>query len=122
MGKLSNAVLDYFDDNVRFANLFNGSLFGGRNVVNPQELMEGSEVYPDEDPAVEDQNLVDYTMPWRNMNYDALEYKKQIKMIKRYNRSQNLLKTSAERMCGLRSEDCLAPTYERIVCTNGSER
>ena len=63
MGKLSNAVLDYFDDNVRFANLFNGSLFGGRNVVNPQELAEGSEVYPDEEPRVEeltkeDQNRV----------------------------------------------------------------
>ncbi len=163
MGKLSNAVLDYFDDNVRFANLFNGSLFGGRNVVNPQELVEGSEVYPDEDPqveeltneenqgqvtlsasdvavtrtrdirkrlkekgtlrvlAVEDQNLVDYTMPWRNMNYDSLEYKKQIKMIKRYNQSQNLLRTSEERMCGLRSEDRLAPTYT-LCLYHGKER
>ena len=163
MGKLSNAVLDYFDDNVRFANLFNGSLFGGRTVVNPQELVEGSEVYPDEDPrveelkkeenqgqvtlsasdvavtrtrdirkrlkekgmlrvlAVEDQNLVDYTMPWRNMNYDALEYKKQIKMIKRYNQSQNLLKTSEEKMCGLRSEDRLAPTYT-LCLYHGKEK
>ena len=163
MWKLSNAVLDYFDDNVRFANLFNGSLFGGRNVVNPQELVEGSEVYPDEDPqvqeltneenqgqvmlsasdvavtrtrdirkrlkekgtlrvlAVEDQNLVDYTMPWRNMNYDNLEYKKQIKMLKRYNQSQNLLETSAERMCGLRAEDRLNPTYT-LCLYHGKEK
>lgn len=102
MGKLSNAVLDYFDDNVRFANLFNGSLFGGRNVVNPQELVEGSEVYPDEDPQVQ-------------------EYKKQIKMLKRYNQSQNLLETSAERMCGLRAEDRLNPTYT-LCLYHGKEK
>lgn len=71
MGKLSNAVLDYFDDNVRFANLFNGSLFGGRNVVNPQELVEGSEVYPDDEPRVEEltneenQGQVIVSVPWQ---------------------------------------------------------
>ena len=166
MGKLSNAVLDYFDDNERFANLFNGSLFGGRNVVKPQDLAEGSEVYPDEDPrveepseeedkekqttneksaqdkavtrtrdikkrlkekgtlrvlAVEDQNLVDYTMPWRNMNYDALEYKKQIKVIKRRNQEQKQLLTSAEKMCGLRKEDRLNPTYT-LCLYHGKEK
>ena len=64
--------------------------------------------------AVEDQNLVDYTMPWRNMNYDALEYKKQIKVIKRHNQEQKQLMTPAEKMCGLRKEDRLNPAYQKM--------
>ena len=32
--------------------------------------------------AVEEQNSIDYTMPWRCMNYDALEYGRQVKDIR----------------------------------------
>ncbi len=51
MGKKNDALLSYLEDNVRFADLFNYSYFGGMQVVKPQELREASEVYvavPDE--------------------------------------------------------------------------
>lgn len=37
--------MDYLDDRVRFADLFNGTFFDGEPVVKPDELEEGSEVY-----------------------------------------------------------------------------
>lgn len=45
MGKVNDVLLDYLWDNERFADLFNGSLFGGRPVINAGDLWEGSEIY-----------------------------------------------------------------------------
>ncbi len=61
--------------------------------------------------ALENQNLVDYAMPWRGMNYDDLQYGEQIRRLRRENRAKERLKSGAERMCGLRKEDRLAPVY-----------
>ena len=38
--------------------------------------------------AVEEQSSIDYTMPWRCMNYDVLEYGRQVKDIQRLNKAQ----------------------------------
>ncbi len=37
MGKQNDVLLDYFDDNERFADLCNGVLFGGRPVIDPEK-------------------------------------------------------------------------------------
>ena len=40
MGKENDLMLDYLRDNQRFADLFNGGLFAGKQVVNADDLME----------------------------------------------------------------------------------
>ena len=158
MGKENNAMLEYLEDEERFADVFNGGCFGGRQIVNAEELTEGSEVYVEnagETPqggqkrnrrkqqetttrtrdikkrlqsgnclrilAIENQNEVDFSMPWRHMNYDALEYGRQVKKRRRKNRNGKLLQTPAEKVCGLRKSDRLVPTY--TVCVyHGTEK
>ena len=65
--------------------------------------------------AIENQNEVDFTMPWRHMNYDCLEYGKQLRTIKRKNQQANLLVSGAEKLCGLRQEDRLAPVFTLCI-------
>lgn len=45
MGKQNDVLLDYFDDNNRFADFFNGILFQGRPEIRSEELEEASERY-----------------------------------------------------------------------------
>lgn len=45
MGRENDAILSYLQDNERFAELFNCFYFEGREVVQPHELSEASEVY-----------------------------------------------------------------------------
>lgn len=48
--------------------------------------------------AVENQNLVDYSMPFRCMEYDSMEYRKQIEALKKENREKSVLRTMAEKI------------------------
>ena len=161
MGKVNDVMLDYLDDNERFADLFNGDFFHGEQVVQGEDLMEGSQVYTEEYQnedvevdssarpkrkrvketttrtrdikkrlrsggvlrvlAIENQEHVNYAMPWRHMNYDCLEYGKQIRSRRKKNKKANLLKTPAEELCGLRKEDRIAPTYT-ICVYHGTEK
>ena len=194
MGEVNDVLMDYLRDNTRFADLFNGTLFGGESVIRAEELFEGSEVsveglsregarkaavegllreetrkaaWPEdggsgedsgrsgEDSggggkdsgrsgkgfgrngkgagktilrirdikkwmrsgcglrilAAENQDQVDYAFPWRGMNYDGLQYEEQIRRLRRENRREGRLGSSAERMCGLRREDRLVPVF-----------
>lgn len=113
MGKSDTAVNAWLGDNERFADLFNGVLFEGEQVIRPEELREmdrkneilfqdkaGGEVeirrYRDiakrwekgMDLAVfacETQSKVHYAMPVRNMLYDSLTYMEQIKALWKQN-------------------------------------
>ncbi len=38
MGRKDEYQLDYLDDNRRFADQINGALFGGKQIVRPEEL------------------------------------------------------------------------------------
>ena len=146
MGQESNAMMDYLSNNERFADVFNGGCFDGQKVVKPQELEEGSEVYKEVTGkktvsrtrdlkkrlksggrlkvlAIENQADIDYTMPWRHMNYDSLEYGQQIRDIKIQNqdKSEKLSMTGAEYKCGLYSTDRLAPAFTVCIYT-GKEK
>ena len=44
MGKQNDVLLDYFDDNDRFADFFNGILFQGRPEVRAEELEEAEKM------------------------------------------------------------------------------
>ncbi len=131
MGKYDNMIYRYLSDTRRFADLFNGIWFRGRGVIHPEDLQEGSEKYTEEQNkshfrdlkkrfvdgrtlrilAVENQNLTDYTMPIRCMNYDVQEYRRQVAALCSKNWAQDSLATPAERFCGLKKSDRLAPVY-----------
>ena len=43
MGKQKNVMLDYLRDNRRFADLFNGGLFAGEQVISSSDFMDASD-------------------------------------------------------------------------------
>ena len=61
--------------------------------------------------AIENQNLVDYTMPFRCMEYDTLEYRRQIDRRIRDNKAVGKWNSDAEFLCGIHREDRFAPVY-----------
>ena len=106
MGLENDAMLSYLEDNARFADLFNQLCFHGEQVVNAEELEEGSETYHGGGGsgsrardlkkrlrsgkelkilAMESQSEVNYIMPWRVMDYDCREYDRQIRAVQRAN-------------------------------------
>ncbi len=133
MGKLNTAMRSFLCDRERFADLFNGVFFQGKTVIRADRLLEASGVYSDmaESPldrtrdlemvtgdgetlrilALENQANVDYTLPYRCMQYDVLEYGRQLREMKKYNKGRKRLSTPGERLCGITRQDRLAPVY-----------
>ena len=71
--------------------------------------------------AVEAQNDVNYIMPWRIMEYDCMEYGKQIRRIQNANKEAGEYADAGERLCGFRREDRLVPVYT-LCLYHGAER
>lgn len=133
MGKLNTAMRTFLCDRERFADLFNGVFFQGKPVISADRLMEASETYSDimeksldrtrdlkmvtgdgetlRILALENQANIDYTLPYRCMQYDTLEYGRQLRELKKYNKSHKLLSTPAERLCGITRQNRIAPVY-----------
>ena len=61
--------------------------------------------------AVENQDKIDYTMPFRCMQYDAMEYSQQLDELRKKNEAENQYTTWAERICKVRKEDRIIPVY-----------
>lgn len=149
MGKVNAVLKHYCSDRRKFADLFNGILFNGEEVIRSDDLMEGSEVYsePKEGEeerrkyierardmkmisangtafciyAIENQNAVDYSMPLRCLQYDVMQYQQQLEEIKRQNETTRDYETGAEKLCRVKKGDRLWPTY--TVCIYlGEER
>ena len=45
MGEMDLRHSEYFDSNIRFADAYNGILFGGEQVIKPEELEESDSVF-----------------------------------------------------------------------------
>ena len=158
MGKKNNVMCDYLEKPERFADFINGSLYGGRQVISAREIEESQTVYSKAARSrdilkkagregsyiligVENQDTVHYAMPFRCMEYDVLEYKKQLRKIKEeYRREQEKRKAAkrsgtinadgrtavsvansgAEFLSGMRKEDKLYPVTT-IVFYHGEE-
>ncbi len=141
MGQKNAVTKRYYSDKTRFADLVNGVYFQGQEVIHPNELIESSEIYaeplePDTDEetrhylersrdikmrhqagasirilAIENQHYIDYSMPFRNMQYDALEYQNQLEEIKSRNEAEGIFATPNERLCKVMKTDRLHPVY-----------
>lgn len=131
----------YFSDNARFADLINGLVFGGRQVVRGEELEErdsqtgiwqiwdqaggGKKRYRDllrRAPfgvsfaimGLESQKEVHYLMPLRTMDYDLGEYQKQAKFIAKKVKKQKG-NSRAEYLSGFRKTDRLQPCITLVL-------
>ncbi len=65
--------------------------------------------------AVENQNQVDYTMPFRCMQYDTMEYGRQLNELRTKNNAENSYQSWTERTCGIKKTDLIMPVYTLCV-------
>lgn len=102
MGQSDLGQIDYFDNNIRFADLYNGILFNGETVIKSEELepcdsafvqlfqnQKGKKVFCDKIRTwkgqhlailpIESQSKVDYRMVLRVMQEEVMVYEKQRK-------------------------------------------
>lgn len=109
MGKKDITLKDYFADRNRYADLLNGSLFNGQQIIKSEELQDTDTVQSKSDNHailerindiamkqtnngntfavwfIANQEKVDYSMPVRVMLQEALAYDRQLKEIKKRN-------------------------------------
>lgn len=134
-------LAEYFDDNERFADIFNGHMFGGSQIILPK-LLENDEVrsklkikkqgnkndyrYILRDIkkkykgttlivlGIENQSDVHYAMPVRVLVYDGSQYKEQWEKIKKKHRINKDLQ-GAEFLSGFSKKDKLVPVITLVV-------
>ena len=148
MGKGHIAVNKYISDRARFADLINGKLFNGQQIVLPEELekIEGESEILLEDKngktsaktryrdivmrwskgvdfcflACENQEEVHYAMPVRNMLYDSLSYTNQIAEIwKLHNKGKSQGLEPAEYLSRFRKDDRIFPIITIVFYYGG---
>ena len=146
MGKKDIALVRYFEDEERYADLINGFVFGGKAVVRAEDIMEKNAVttgivkrlkkrltfqkYRDMIRKVvlnadfvliglENQDEVHYAMPVRVMLMDAAGYDEQMRRIQRMHRKKRDLR-GAEYLGGFSRTDRLRPVIT-LVLYYGSE-
>lgn len=71
--------------------------------------------------SLENQNLIDYAMPFRCMQYDTMEYGKQLDRLRRKNEREGYYDTNHERLCRIRKQDRLVPVYT-LCLYHGEEK
>ena len=133
----------YLKNNSRFADLLNGWLFGGRPVVQPEDIQEldSAEIRIRRDRVtggvrtgkryrdvirrvalgmrfavvcVEEQSEVDYTMPFRVIGYDLDRYEQQLRIRRQEHRERKDLKAE-EYLSGISREDRFLPVVTLVL-------
>lgn len=139
MAEVDVVIKRYMSDKVRFADLINGSMFGGKQVVKPENLQEISgeaDLFLTDSKgqkktlmryrdvvmradfailAVEDQMKVHYAMPVRSMLYDALSYTEQVEQIRKEHEIKGEKLRDAEFLSGMKKEDKIIPVITTVV-------
>lgn len=139
MGRKDRVLEEYLSKEENFADVFNGILFRGRQVLHPEDLTEEKGEYHFRGESgklarrhrdiikragfgaafallgIENQSVEDYGMPVRVMEYDAFSYRKQMEEIERKHRRQKELKGGAEYLCGMKGEDRLTPVITLVL-------
>ena len=142
MGKKDITLKDYFSDSTRYADLLNGSVFQGKQMICAGELQDADTAQAKSDAlavlertndiamkqmkdgsifavwVVANQEKVDYSMPARVMMQEALAYDKQLKEMKRENKDkeqENPFADSGEFLSKIRKWDRLYPVVTLVV-------
>ena len=136
MGKEDDALCRYFADNERYADLINGFIMQGRQVIKAEDLMALDSRYNgskrNRSPkyrdlirkaaygtdfaiiAVENQEEVHYLMPVRCMGYDVREYERQSRAKRKKVRQEKNI-SKAEFLSGFKKEDKLHPCITLVL-------
>ncbi len=135
MGKPDIYQSGYFEDRRRFADLVNGVLYGGRQLVKPEELQEldtelvsirgdGKKTVRDKIRlwkglaiaviSLENQNYIDYRMVIRNMLTESMAYEKQCKRLEQKHRGEKGLGSDAF-LSGMKKGEKLFPVITIVV-------
>lgn len=143
MGKRDLSLKSYLSDPVRYADVYNGSVFGGMQVLDATQLEEAAAVVTKADEGVlrettcdiamrqkagggvfalwilENQETVDYGMSVRILLREALEYDRQVKELKRKNETEykegNTKPTTGEYLYKIRECDRIRPVSTLVI-------
>lgn len=148
---MDDEIYEVLSDNEIFADLFNGALFGGNQIIRPDMLEQENEKkvmrvgkeggrrvilrrIRDVQKlsglresclavvlAAEGQRNVHYAMPVRCMLYDAMDYTRQVERMVKKRREEGKLEKGAEYLSGMKREDRLLPVIT-IVFYYGEEQ
>lgn len=135
MGK-DTSITEYFQDNERFADFFNGYVFRGKQVILPEHLesrevrgvlKSGADRYKYRDIlkkyyqgtellllGIENQTAVHYAMPVRNFVYDGISYQEQLDRIRKEHLKAKDLR-GAEYIAGFSKRDKLVPVITAVI-------
>lgn len=143
------AEKQFWRNKARFADIFNAFLFGGKQVIDPELLVEQNtdvsasipcgaiqELYEYVDKredvtmlyngrilfilGIENQMAVHYAMPLKNRTYDDLDMMKQCNVITGGLKADGKLNVRSSFLSGIRKEDRLYPVF-RIVIYYGEQ-
>ncbi len=137
MGRKNNELCWYLNKAEIFADFCNGSIYGGRAVIAPQELAEAQKHYSGNRKrwegkrisgsrsrdvikllcrkdhfikiAVENQDRMNYCMPLRCGEYDLLEISRQVRRLREQRKREGTLKGGEEYLSGMKETDRLIP-------------
>lgn len=140
MGKEDIKLKSHLEDSRRYADLWNGAVFGGKEVLKAENLAEANPVLYQPDGqevlernrdlvmkqtsdgkcyaifTVENQRTIDYSMPARIMLQEALEYNRQIRAIARKNEAAvGKYQDAGERLYRFKKTDRLCPVATLVV-------
>lgn len=142
MPKPNEALKDFFKDNNTYADAFNAAYFGGAEYFNGDDLSEGDTVYENSIEingqvirfkryrdivrisvsgvyfvilCIEDQDMVNYAQPLREMIYDSLGYLEQVKAKTVF--TEKTRWTSEEYLSGFSKESRIRPIMNLVIYT-----
>lgn len=143
MGKNDVAVKRWIGHAERFADLYNGTVFGGCQIIKPEELQqiksESDLIFDDKNGkkkvvhkyrdvvmrwknkmnlavlACENQEKVHYAMPVRTMLYDSLSYVEQINQLWKQHKEDKSYVSDEEFLSHFKKEDKLRPVITLVL-------
>ena len=146
MGKTDITHKSFFEKAEWFADLMNAAFFGGEEILDAKELLPEDAAIQKADEEVtverlrdvvkkqtkdgktyavyvlENQSTVDYGMIIRIMMEESIAYDRQIKEIRRKNRTKNSSAYSNDEfVCGLRHNNRLAPVFTLVLYWGDTE-
>lgn len=120
----------FLEDNSRFADLINGIGCGGKQFLKETDISEADVSAGKKSRdilrkvalgvnfaivGVENQEVIDYEMPFRTMCYDVFSYQKQISKIKKENKTGEKDLDAGEYMYGFKKDDKLKPVITFVL-------
>lgn len=136
MGKFDTKTDNYFDDNYHFADIWNGFLYNGKQIIKADELLEADRILTSNPKSssftnisdksklwngkqlrlllLENQSYIDYHMIIRTMSLECNSYQKQWKSLKRQHQINKDLRDD-EYLSGMKKGEHFIPVITLVI-------